>query len=54
VLVDANGNVYIAGQKNNRVRKVTPAGVVSTYAGTGTGGCADRKCSIGGYPTIGP
>ena len=36
VAVDAAGNVYIADTYNHRVRKVTPAGVISTIAGTGS------------------
>jgi hypothetical protein len=36
--VDSNGNLYIADQSNNRVRKVTPAGVISTVAGNGAPG----------------
>jgi sugar lactone lactonase YvrE len=35
VAVDASGNVYISDSRNNRVRQVTPNGVISTYAGNG-------------------
>jgi sugar lactone lactonase YvrE len=38
VAVDAYGNLYIADRWNNRVRKVTPAGIISTVAGNGTSG----------------
>jgi sugar lactone lactonase YvrE len=39
--VDAVGNVYITDTNNHLVRKITPAGVVSTLAGNGTLGNAD-------------
>jgi trimeric autotransporter adhesin len=39
VAVDASGNIYIADNSNQRVRKVTAGtGIITTIAGTGTGG----------------
>src|SRR4051794_28210806 len=38
VAVDSSGNVYISDRANFRIRKVTPAGTISTYAGNGTSG----------------
>lgn len=35
VLVDGSGNIYIADQFNNRVRKINTSGIISTVAGTG-------------------
>ncbi|HTD97674.1 MAG TPA: NHL repeat-containing protein [Mucilaginibacter sp.] len=41
ITVDATGNVYVSDQGNSVIRKITPAGVVSTFAGTGSPGSAD-------------
>jgi sugar lactone lactonase YvrE len=36
--VDSSGSLYISDTGHHRIRKVTPEGVISTIAGTGTGG----------------
>ena len=36
VSMDASGNMYIADQHNNCVRKVNATGIISTFAGNGT------------------
>ena len=38
VAVDPSGNIYVAGGNAHVVRRITPSGVYSTIAGTGTAG----------------
>ena len=36
--LDPSGNLFIAEQRSHRIRRITPAGIISTVAGTGVGG----------------
>ncbi len=45
VAVDSTGNVYIADRDNNKIRKISPAGVVTTLAGTGLPGIVDGSAA---------
>lgn len=40
ITLSVDGNFYITDRDNNRIRKMTPAGVVTTFAGS-SGGCDD-------------
>jgi sugar lactone lactonase YvrE len=57
VAVDDSGNIYIADSKNNRIRKVSPDGIITTIAGDGTAGYSGDggpaiRASIGGVMAL--
>ncbi len=53
IAIDATGNLYVADTKNYKIRKITPAGVVTTFAGDGTSGVTDGTAAVAqfGFPT---
>jgi gliding motility-associated-like protein len=49
ICLDNYGNIMVADEWNNLIRKVTPAGVVSTVAGNGTAGSANGNASASSF-----
>lgn len=41
VVCDASGNIYVADAGNDQIKKITPSGAISVFAGTGTAGSVD-------------
>jgi hypothetical protein len=53
VAVDSYGIIYVADAGNRRVRKITGAGVVTTFAGSGTLGSTDNSNPLlATFPTV--
>ncbi|QKJ32456.1 putative Ig domain-containing protein [Mucilaginibacter mali] len=49
IAVDGSGNVYVGDENNQQIRKITPAGVVTTVAGTGSSGSSNGSGSSSSF-----
>jgi gliding motility-associated-like protein len=49
VAVDAAGNVYVSDGGNHRIQKITPNGVVTTFAGRGSPGFLDGPPTVAAF-----
>lgn len=53
IIADSLGNIYFSDAQYNRIRKITPDGTVSTFAGNGRAGLYDGKADIAEFNSPG-
>jgi sugar lactone lactonase YvrE len=49
IVADSLGNIYVADFRNNMIRKISPQGMVSTFAGTTTRGSTDGNAKAASF-----
>jgi sugar lactone lactonase YvrE len=49
IVADALGNIYVVDSQNKRIRKITPAGEVSTFAGSGASSFVNGPAATAGF-----
>ncbi len=49
IAIDASGNLYVTDTGNNLIRKITPAGVVTTIAGNGSQGSTNGSGTLASF-----
>jgi hypothetical protein len=49
IAMDSSGNLYVADANNNRIRKITPSGAVTTWAGSSARGSTDGTSTAASF-----
>ncbi len=49
IAIDRSGNLFVVDRQNFRIRRISPSGEVSTFAGTGKPGRQDGNAQLAGF-----